>query len=371
MSLQMRVVQKGVGLRDPAPEYFTSSVYLPIGNSNSPPRPGNTLPPALSALAATLDLTVPAARGLALLTKEQADALSQCESRVCRALHGALDAGAALKIIREKGLFRGTHKNFAIYCRERFGIGISYASRLIAAAERVALLPADNSLPLPANECQVRPLLRVPQAQFLEAWREVAKRAGGRQITCAVVTQVALEICPLPQARAIANPTRPQVPTQPRVTSGELQGLLREARARIEKLQSGKAIAALDRIERLLFGELAAGGISHETDATDIERTAHRLRLADDGLFGGIFSEVQELVACRLLQPGITYKEIGLQLGIAEQTVRQHTRAVCEELGVSGKKQATAVLLQKMRGRAVAGRGEGTAGSRRRAATRK
>ncbi|MGH7969718.1 MAG: hypothetical protein ACREIC_13420, partial [Limisphaerales bacterium] len=92
------------------------------------------------------------------------------------------DMGTALLAIREGRLYRATHPSFEAYCQERWGIGRSYASRVIGAAERIKLLPATSSVQRPANEFQIRPFLKLEASAFPKMWSEVAKRAADGNI---------------------------------------------------------------------------------------------------------------------------------------------------------------------------------------------
>ncbi len=76
------------------------------------------------------------------------------------------DVGNAIIEIKTARLYRQTHQNFGEYCRDRFGIGRSYANKLIGSAERNHLLPDD--LPKPANDFQIRPFLKLEPGHFVK-----------------------------------------------------------------------------------------------------------------------------------------------------------------------------------------------------------
>src|ERR1035441_10571041 len=79
---------------------------------------------------------------LPLSQKDQTQ-LEQCEEIIGRGLSTFFEVGSALLRIRERRLYQGAHRTFEIYCRERWGIGRSYAWRLIGAAERLNLLESE------------------------------------------------------------------------------------------------------------------------------------------------------------------------------------------------------------------------------------
>src|SRR5690349_2854151 len=124
------------------------------------------------------------------LTANEGERLKECEATLTKGLGTFFEVGSALVMIRDERLYRCTHQTFEAYCRDRWGIGRSYAWRVIGAAERLKLLPADSSLPKPANEFQIRPLLKLGPEQFLLVWEKAAVRANGGRITSDLVQQV-------------------------------------------------------------------------------------------------------------------------------------------------------------------------------------
>ena len=104
------------------------------------------------------------------------------------------EAGKALRKLRDRKLYRSTHKTFFEYCKDRFG----YSSRrqpdlLIEAAAIVDNLsekcdPMD--LILPTNERQVRPLTKLEPDQQWEAWQLSVEKAGGKVPSARIVSDV-------------------------------------------------------------------------------------------------------------------------------------------------------------------------------------
>lgn len=98
------------------------------------------------------------------------------ERRVERAF---FEAGKALTELRDRRLYRSTHKTFEEYCRDRFGHSRQQSNYLIAAAnvyENLTTIGCQNvvdenlttnrSQILPTSEGQVRPMTKLkPQQQ--------------------------------------------------------------------------------------------------------------------------------------------------------------------------------------------------------------
>lgn len=106
---------------------------------------------------------------------------------------------ASLKVLRDKRLYRSTHKTFEEYCKGRFGIVRTTANRGIAFAGIIENLMPQGIKILPATERQARPLTTLPgpESQAL-AW-ELAQatsqkdQPSNREVTEAVA-QVKAEL---------------------------------------------------------------------------------------------------------------------------------------------------------------------------------
>src|ERR1700728_1675142 len=94
------------------------------------------------------------------LTEVESEQMQECEIILREGLTTFFQVGWALLTIRENKLYRSAYPTFEGYCRERWGIGRSYAWRVIGAAERLRLLPTDAGIPRPTNEFQIRPFLK-------------------------------------------------------------------------------------------------------------------------------------------------------------------------------------------------------------------
>jgi hypothetical protein len=118
-------------------------------------------------------------------------------------------AGKALTELRDRKLYRSTHKTFEEYCRERFGFERRYPYRLMESTVVVDNLmkmcpnrthfqnDLDTSTPdssetqvLPINEYQLRPLIPLEPEVQREAWQQAVEAAGGKVPSGRVVKDV-------------------------------------------------------------------------------------------------------------------------------------------------------------------------------------
>jgi hypothetical protein len=129
------------------------------------------------------------ATGAALLSADETGRLAELEHIVDRGMDAFVEVGQALAEIRDRRLYRATHRIFEDYCRDRWGFGRTRAHRLIEAAEIVEMLPIGNT---PANEAQARELvpLKDDEQAVVEAWRDARDEAAqlGQRLTAKIVT---------------------------------------------------------------------------------------------------------------------------------------------------------------------------------------
>ena len=210
--------------------------------------PGNPVTAIRTTGEERLELGIP-------LTKGERDELGECERIIEKGLATFYEVGNALLRIRESRLYRTTHSSFDRYCKERWTIGRSYASRVMGAAERLKLLPTDVELPRPSNEFQMRPFLRLPPEEFPSAWKLAVKTAEEGKITKNVAEAVVHERQPknLGQVRTAHKGLRGKPKSKPML--GQLLALLHEAKRQVEKTETDKALATLERIESLMCVE--------------------------------------------------------------------------------------------------------------------
>ncbi|MDZ8140470.1 MAG: hypothetical protein RM049_35135 [Nostoc sp. DedQUE04] len=159
---------------------------------------------------ASATITVSAAEVEELSEAEERDRL-HLERRVERAF---FEAGKALAELRDRRLYRSTHKTFEQYCKDRFGYTRIAASYKIAAAtvmdnlltnglqkEEIATdeLQTPKMLTnglqiLPNNERQVRPLVSLEPKVQREAWQKAVEEAGGKVPSGRIVKNVVQRI---------------------------------------------------------------------------------------------------------------------------------------------------------------------------------
>jgi hypothetical protein len=120
------------------------------------------------------------------LSETEAAERHRLELRVERAF---FEAGRALRELKQKKLYRSTHKTFEDYCAERFGFSRRHPYRLIDAASVFEnLCPngtqndllTNNGQILPTSERQVRALVSLEPQQQREIWHSAVLIAGGR-----------------------------------------------------------------------------------------------------------------------------------------------------------------------------------------------
>ncbi|MBU7585756.1 MAG: hypothetical protein KAF91_23225 [Nostoc sp. TH1S01] len=165
-------------------------------------------------------IDVPAVEIPELTPEEQRDLLN-LERRVERAF---FEAGKALMELRDRRLYRSTHKTFEEYCKDRFGFERRHPYRLIEAAVVVdnlmQMCPIGTQIEndsssvgtqteiessneqmrpigtqiLPTSERQVRPLTKLEPQQQVEVWQRAVQVAKGKVPSARIVTDVVQRI---------------------------------------------------------------------------------------------------------------------------------------------------------------------------------
>ncbi len=111
------------------------------------------------------------------LTPEEERELHRLELRVERAF---CEAGTALREIRDKRLYRSTHKTFEEYCRDRFGFTRHSANLKILAVDVVDDLVTNGHQILPTNERQIRPMTNLQSQERCSVWQQAIEEAGNK-----------------------------------------------------------------------------------------------------------------------------------------------------------------------------------------------
>ena len=148
-------------------------------------------------------ITVTAVEVPELTEEEQRDRL-HLERRVERAF---FEAGKALTELRDRRLYRSTHKTFEDYCRDRFAHSRQQSNYLIAAAgiyenlttigcqivENQNLITNATQI-LPTSERQVRSMTKLEPQEQWEVWQAAVQVAGGKVPTGRIVKDVVQKI---------------------------------------------------------------------------------------------------------------------------------------------------------------------------------
>lgn len=125
-----------------------------------------------------------------ILTADESDALAVCEQRISAGFESFRDVGLALKRVRDERLYRTTHASFEAYCREKWGMGKSYAYQIIASASVAVEVSAIADIP---NESSARELARVEPEHRDEV---VRKAAESGPVTAKAIKQAAAKVAP-------------------------------------------------------------------------------------------------------------------------------------------------------------------------------
>ncbi|ABA25027.1 conserved hypothetical protein (plasmid) [Trichormus variabilis ATCC 29413] len=142
-----------------------------------------------------------------LTPEEQSDRLL-LERKVERAF---FEAGKALAELRDRRLYRSTHRTFEEYCKDRFSYTHRHVNYLIAASlivdniimgtnsSQIEEAQADemgtnSSQIFPISEVQVRPLSKLEPQQQRKAWQDAVQEAGDKVPTGRIVKDVVQRI---------------------------------------------------------------------------------------------------------------------------------------------------------------------------------
>jgi hypothetical protein len=154
---------------------------------------------------ATATINVTAVEVPELTEQEISDRL-HLERKVERAF---FEAGKALMELRERRLYRSTHKTFEEYCRDRFSYTYRHVNYLIVGSvivdnikmgtnssqnESQDEMGTISSQILPTSEVQVRPLAKLEPQQQPEAWQQAVEKAEGKVPSGRIVKDVVQRI---------------------------------------------------------------------------------------------------------------------------------------------------------------------------------
>lgn len=116
----------------------------------------------------------------------ESESLAALERTIEVGLRKFVEVGRALAAIRDRRLYRETHRRFQDYIEHRWGLSRARAYQLIGAAD-VADRVSTNVGAAPTNEAQARELGRLPEDQQLACWSDYCEACAeaGRKPTAA------------------------------------------------------------------------------------------------------------------------------------------------------------------------------------------
>ncbi|MBN3906589.1 MAG: hypothetical protein HWQ35_08525 [Nostoc sp. NMS1] len=138
-------------------------------------------------------ITVSAVEVTELTQEEQSDRL-HLERKVERAF---FEAGKALAELRDRRLYRSSHRTFEEYCRDRFGHSRRQSYLLMDAAvvfDNLVEICDQFDHKLPTAEGQVRPMTKLEPQEQQEVWLRAVELAGGKVPTGRIVKDVVQRI---------------------------------------------------------------------------------------------------------------------------------------------------------------------------------
>lgn len=103
------------------------------------------------------------------VSKIDTDRLTELEEIINGGLQSFVEVGNALFEIRNKGMYKATHKTFESYCREKWKMSRTHAYRLIASSEVVKNLSPIGDI-LPPSEGQARELTDLEADRQRDVW---------------------------------------------------------------------------------------------------------------------------------------------------------------------------------------------------------
>ena len=112
------------------------------------------------------------------MTQAEEAEFRSCERVISRGAKDFYPVGRALARIQSARLYRVQYATFTDYCQDRWGFSRIRAYQLISASERYELLKGVDVIPLPKNESQLRALMKVPEQDIEQVWRDFISGHG-------------------------------------------------------------------------------------------------------------------------------------------------------------------------------------------------
>jgi len=147
-----------------------------------------------------------------LSPEEEADR-QRLELKVERAWN---EAARALQELRDRRLYRNTHKAWEEYCLDRFGFKRHAANLKIAASSVFENLVTKSHQILPNKETQVRPLTKLEPEEQCLVWQQAVEAAGGKVPTEGLVKDAVL------RHKGIVERLKEKHPSPPEFAQGDV-----------------------------------------------------------------------------------------------------------------------------------------------------
>ncbi len=144
-------------------------------------------------------LTIAATAQLEELTQEEEKERHRLELKVERAF---VEAGTALRQLRDGRLYRSTHKTFENYCQDRFQFNRKAAHFKIAAATVFENLSTNGRQILPTSERQVREIATLNSLEQCVVWDEAVEQADGKVPSGRIVKDIVQRLKEKPLIKA-------------------------------------------------------------------------------------------------------------------------------------------------------------------------
>ena len=125
------------------------------------------------------------------LSPEEESDRQRLELKVERSFY---EAGSSLRELRNRRLYRSTHKTFENYCHHRFNYARRAAYCLISAADVVDNLSKCDQIDhiLPTKENQCRPLAKLEPEEQAIVWQSAVEQSGGKVPPARIVKDAVL-----------------------------------------------------------------------------------------------------------------------------------------------------------------------------------
>jgi hypothetical protein len=129
------------------------------------------------------------------LSVDEQQMLEQCEAVIEKNMESVFDFGLALLTITTKKLYRQTHNTVEAYMRERFGIAKSTFYQYRGLGQFIKKVRNCGQIKmLPSNEFQVRPILKLNEDAWADAWNTIVDTAPDGKVTGTHATKVVADL---------------------------------------------------------------------------------------------------------------------------------------------------------------------------------